>query len=209
MLFPDTQHLNNFEKGICLANFRKLPSSSLSLFFSLSGRVNDWRGGGAFPWPPESGIHKEHEGLGLLIQDKPTLFTLILPDFQFTKEKRGTHHGRRTQTETCPQSQRRCHTLAHRYTNTFSEHTEEQTASLSFSLAHPLSSPSHPHTHTTTVYQLAPGRETEGRAEMNVKILTLVIVLVVSLLCSASAGKSGAWRLLPRASPCLSFSLCC
>ncbi len=168
-----------------------------------------------FPWPPESGIHKQHEGLGLLIQDKPTLFTLILLDFQFTKEKRA-HHSRRTPTETCPQSQRRCHTLAHRYTNTFSHthtqthaHTEEQTVSLSFSLAHPLSSPSHPHTHTTTVYQLATGRETEGRAEMNVKILTLVIVLVVSLLCSASAGKSGAWRLLPGASPCLSFSLCC
>lgn len=35
---------------------------------------------------------------------------------------------------------------------------------------------------------------------MNVKILTLVIVLVVSLLCSASAGKYGARRLLP---PCV------
>ncbi len=174
------------------------------------------RGGGggvAFPWPPESGIHKEHEGLGLLIQDKPTLFTLIstgLPTHKIETRRTSRQDNSNRNlpsisealSHTCTQIYK--HIQPHTHTSTLKS---KQPLSLPLSLTH--LSPSHPHTHTTTVYQLATGRETEGRAEMNVKILTLVIVLVVSLLCSASAGKSGAWRLLPRASPCLSFSLCC
>ncbi len=155
MLFPDTQHLKHFEKGICLANFRKLPSSSLSLslFLSVGGlMMRGGGGGGAFPWPPESGIHKEHEGLGLLIQDKPTLFTLIstgLPTHKI-ETRRTSRQDNSNRNLPQPQSQRRCHTLAHRYTNTFSHtHTRAhwRANSLSLFLSRSLTLLSLPSTH--------------------------------------------------------------
>uniref|UniRef100_A0A8C6TBJ4 Apelin n=1 Tax=Neogobius melanostomus TaxID=47308 RepID=A0A8C6TBJ4_9GOBI len=65
----------------------------------------------------------------------------------------------------------------------------ERTVSLSLSArsaARPLSL-SCPHTHHYSISEVT-SAEPEGSAEMNVKILTLVIVLLVSLLCSASAG---------------------
>lgn len=70
MLFPDMHNLNNSEKGICLTNIIELPSSSSSLSLSVGGLIPRRRKP-PFPWPPESGIHKQHEGLGLLIQGKP------------------------------------------------------------------------------------------------------------------------------------------
>lgn len=93
-------------------------------------------------------------------------------------------------------------------------HTHRGANSLSLSLARsaalPLSlTPSHPHTHTTTVYQWVTSGEPEGSAEMNVKILTLVIVLLVSLLCSASAGEYRSGQSCRWSSPfALYFSLC-
>lgn len=114
----------------------------------------------------------------------------------------------------------RTHTHSHKLTHSLLSHTHtqgsKQSLSLSLLLAQLLSlspslslTPSHPHTHTTTVYQWVTSGEPEGSAEMNVKILTLVIVLLVSLLCSASAGEYRSGQSCRWSSPfALYFSLC-
>lgn len=112
-----------------------------------------------------------------------------------------SHLDKYTHTHTLWRSHHsRIHTHIFPQTDPLTSHTHTQGSKQSLSLSLPCSlscspflslslSPSHPHTQTTTVYQRVTSREPEGSAEMNVKILTLVIVLLVSLLCSASAGE--------------------